>query len=67
MNGKTLVMGVIGADVHAIGIKILSHAFTEAGFNVINLGVMVSQEEFIEAAIETAADAIVVSSLYGHG
>lgn len=67
MNGKTLVMGVIGADVHAIGIKILSHAFTEAGFKVINLGVMVSQEEYIEAAIETAADAILVSSLYGHG
>lgn len=67
-NGKkTLVIGVIGADVHAVGIQILEHAFTEAGFNVINLGVMVSQEEYIEAAIESAADAIVVSSLYGHG
>ena len=28
---------------------------------------MVSQEEFIEAAIESNADAILVSSLYGHG
>jgi methylaspartate mutase sigma subunit len=28
---------------------------------------MVSQEEYIEAALETAADAILVSSLYGHG
>ena len=28
---------------------------------------MVSQEEFIDAAVETNADAIVVSSLYGHG
>lgn len=63
----TLVMGVIGADVHAVGIRILDHAFTEAGFNVINLGVMVSQEEYIEAAIESDADAILVSSLYGHG
>ena len=34
---------------------------------MINLGVMVSQEEYIAAAIETGADAIVVSSLYGHG
>ncbi len=67
MNKKTLVIGVIGADVHAVGIQILNYAFTEAGFNVINLGVMVSQEEYIEAAIESAADAIVVSSLYGHG
>ena len=33
----------------------------------VNLGVMVSQEEYIEAAIEADADAIVVSSLYGQG
>ena len=64
---KCLVIGVIGADVHAVGNKILYHAFTEAGFDVVNLGVMVSQEEFIDAAIETNADAILVSSLYGHG
>ncbi len=67
MDKKTLVIGVIGADVHAVGIRILEYAFQEAGFNVINLGVMVSQEEYIEAAIETKADAIIVSSLYGHG
>ncbi len=67
MNGKTLVMGVIGADVHAVGNQILYHVFRNAGFNVINLGVLVPQEEFIEAAIESAADAIIVSSLYGHG
>lgn len=66
MAGKTLVLGVIGADVHAIGNKILEYAFKQVGFNVVNLGVMVSQEEFIKAAIETAADAIIVSSLYGH-
>ena len=67
MNKKTLVMGVIGADVHSVGNKILERAFTEAGFKVVNLGVMVSQEEYIQAAIETAADVILVSSLYGHG
>lgn len=67
MEKKKLVIGVIGADVHAVGNKILYYAFTAAGFDVANLGVMVSQEEFIEAAIETAADAILVSSLYGHG
>lgn len=64
---KVLVMGVIGADVHAVGNRILYQAFTEAGFEVINLGVMVSQEEYIDAAIETNADAIIVSSLYGQG
>ena len=63
MGKKTLVMGVIGADVHAVGNQILNYAFTQAGFNVINLGVMVSQEEYIEAAIESAADAIIVSGV----
>ena len=67
MGKVTLVMGVIGADVHAVGNKILEYAFSQAGINVINLGVMVAQEEYIAAAIETNADIIVVSSLYGHG
>lgn len=62
-----LVLGVIGADVHAVGIRILDYAFSQSGFDVTNLGVMVTQEEFINAAIETDADAIIVSSLYGHG
>ena len=67
MKKKVLVLGVIGADVHAVGNKILYHAFTDAGIEVINLGVMVSQEEYIDAAVESNADAIIVSSLYGQG
>lgn len=67
MAGETLVLGVIGADVHAIGNKILEHALREAGYNPVNLGVLVSQEEFVRAAVETGARAILVSSLYGHG
>ncbi len=67
MEKKKLVIGVIGADVHAVGNQILYHAFEDAGFEVINLGVMVSQEEFVAAAIESDADAIVISSLYGQG
>ncbi len=66
MKKPTLVMGVIGMDVHAVGNKILERAFAEAGFEVVNLGVMVSQNEFIHAAIETAAEVIIISSLYGH-
>ena len=66
-GNNRLVLGVIGSDVHAVGNKILEMAFQEAGFQVVNLGVMVSQEEFINAAIESDAAAILVSSLYGHG
>ena len=67
MEKKKLVIGVIGADCHAVGNKILDYSFTQAGFDVVNVGVLSSQEDFINAAIETAADAIIVSSLYGHG
>ena len=61
-----LVTGVIGDDVHVTGIRILEHALREAGFKVVSLGIQVSQEEFVKAAIETKADAILVSSLGGH-
>lgn len=67
MKKKKLVLGVIGADCHAVGNKILDYALTEAGFEVINIGVLSPQEDFINAAVETNADAIIVSSLYGHG
>jgi methylaspartate mutase sigma subunit len=64
---KTVVLGVIGADCHAVGNKIIDHFLTGHGFKVVNLGVMVSQDEFIDAAIETNASAVLVSSIYGHG
>jgi len=67
MEKINVVIGVIGADVHAVGNRIIDYAFSQAGFNVINLGVMVSQKEFLDAAIETNAKAIIISSLYGHG
>ena len=67
MEQKTVIISVIGADAHAVGNKIIDLTLQNSGFKVVNLGVMVSQEEFIEAAIETKADAILVSSLYGHG
>jgi len=64
---KTIILGVIGADCHAVGNKILDFIFSSAGFDVINIGVLSTQEDFINAAIETDAQAILVSSLYGHG
>lgn len=66
-NKVKVVLGVIGADCHAVGNKILNHALNAAGFEVVNLGVLVPQNEFLNAAIETDAKAILVASLYGHG
>lgn len=67
MEKKTVVLGVIGSNCHAVGNKILDYSLSAAGFNVVNIGVLSPQEDFINAAIETNADAIMVSSLYGHG
>ncbi|HEY2925878.1 methylaspartate mutase subunit S [Piscinibacter sp.] len=66
-QSAAIVLGVIGADCHAVGNKIIDNVLTREGFRVVNLGVMVSQDEFIDAAIETGAKAILVSSIYGHG
>ena len=62
----TLVTGVIGDDVHVVGIRVVEHALRDAGFKVVALGVQVPPEEFIDTALETGADAILVSSLGGH-
>jgi methylaspartate mutase sigma subunit len=62
----TVVTGVIGDDVHVTGIRILEYALREAGFRIVSLGIQVSQEEFVNAALETKADAILVSSISGH-
>ena len=65
-NGKKVVIGVIGSDCHAVGNK-YSSCLEANGFDVINVGVLSPQADFINAAVETNADAIIVSSLYGHG
>lgn len=63
---ETVILGVIGSDAHVVGITILERALDTAGFEVVNLGVQSSQTEFAEAALAHDADAVLVSSLYGH-
>ena len=60
-----IITGTLGMDAHIIGTKILSRALSEAGFRVTALGAYTPPEEFIKAAQETSADAILMSSLYG--
>jgi methylaspartate mutase sigma subunit len=57
---------VAGDDIHVMGIRLVEHALKSAGAEVVSLGVMTPIEEFVEAAIETAADAVVLSSSNGH-
>lgn len=64
---KTLVTGVIGSDTHIVGNRILTMALEKAGYKVVGLGALTPSEDFVKAAIETNADAVLVSSLYGQG
>ena len=61
----TVITGTVGMDAHVIGTKVVSRAFKDAGFNVVELGMQTPAEEFIKVAQETDADAILISSLYG--
>ncbi|MDS0281317.1 methylaspartate mutase subunit S [Haloarcula onubensis] len=63
---RTVILGVIGSDAHVVGITILEQALSAAGFEVVNLGVQTSQAEFVSAAKSKDAEAVLVSSLYGH-
>ncbi|MDP6390615.1 MAG: methylaspartate mutase subunit S [Alphaproteobacteria bacterium] len=64
---RTLITGVIGSDTHIVGTRILSMGLEKAGYKVVALGALTPAEEFVKAAIETDADAIMISSLYGQG
>ncbi len=64
---QTVILGVLGVDAHVVGNKIMAHALEAGGFKVVNIGTFSSQQDFIRAAIETAARAILVGSLCGHG
>lgn len=63
-QGPTFVCGVLN-DIHSLGLFILMQALRLKGYNVVNLGTMVTAQEFVEAARETAAKAILVSNSSG--
>lgn len=69
MNTKEkirVVTGTIGDDIHSLGIKVIEHALSDAGFQVVPLGIQTPQEDFVKAAIEADARAILISSMSGH-
>jgi methylaspartate mutase sigma subunit len=67
MEKGKIVVGTIGSDSHSIGQWVLAKYLEEKGFNVVKLGICVSQQEFLDAVIEVDADLVCVSSLYGMG
>lgn len=69
MQGQTnlyigkIVIGTVKGDLHDIGKNLVASMFEGCGFEVINLGVDVSSDKFISAALENKADIICMSAL----
>ena len=62
-SAGTIVIGTVQGDLHDIGKNILVPFLTSAGFNVIDLGVDVSGDDFVEAVRENNADIVAMSVL----
>lgn len=58
-----VVIGTVKGDLHDIGKNLVASMLEGCGFNVINLGVDVSSDMFIEAARDNDADIICMSAL----
>jgi 5-methyltetrahydrofolate--homocysteine methyltransferase len=61
-RGK-VILGSVQGDLHDIGKNLVGIMLEGAGFAVVNLGIDVPAEKFIEAAVEEDASVIGVSSL----
>ena len=58
-----IVIGTVKGDLHDIGKNLVSSMFEGCGFEVINLGVDVTGEKFVEAVKEHSANIICMSAL----
>lgn len=62
-SAGTIVIGTVKGDLHDIGKNLVASMLEGCGFEVINLGVDVSGERFVEAAREHHADIVCMSAL----
>jgi 5-methyltetrahydrofolate--homocysteine methyltransferase len=61
-TGK-LVLGTVRNDLHDVGKNIVSMMFRGTGFEVIDLGIDVPEERFVQAIAEHAPDVVGLSAL----
>ena len=59
----TLILGTVKGDVHDVGKNLVDIILSNNGFKVINLGIKVELEKFLETLKESNADAIGMSGL----
>ncbi len=58
-----VVIGTVKGDLHDIGKNLVASMLEGCGFEVVNLGVDISSDKFIQAAKENKADIICMSAL----
>jgi 5-methyltetrahydrofolate--homocysteine methyltransferase len=59
----TLVLATVKGDLHDIGKNLVGIMFKGAGYKVVDLGIDVSDEKIVNAALENNADLIGLSAL----
>jgi len=58
-----IIIGTAQGDIHDIGKNLVGMMLEGAGFEVVDLGVDIKPEQFVEKAVEEKADIIAVSAL----
>ncbi len=62
-NKGTVVIGTVKGDLHDIGKNLVTMMIEGAGFEVVDLGIDVAGETFVQAAMEKNAQVIALSAL----
>ncbi|MFT5577734.1 MAG: methylaspartate mutase sigma subunit [Paraglaciecola psychrophila] len=60
-----VITGVVGNDIHVVANRLMELSLNARGYEVFNLGVNTYLEEFFDAAVETGATILLISSLNG--
>ena len=61
--GTKVVLGTVKGDLHDIGKNLVGMMFKGAGFQVVDLGVDVPAERFVQAVVEHKAEVLAMSAL----
>ena len=59
----TIVLGSVKGDMHDIGKNLVKMMFEGRGFKVVDIGIDVPEERFVEAAVKEKADIVACSAL----
>jgi 5-methyltetrahydrofolate--homocysteine methyltransferase len=59
----TVVIGTVSGDIHDLGKNLVASTLEASGFTVVDLGVDVSPERFVNAAKKKNADIVAISAL----